>query len=254
MRESSLSTGPRRRSIRQRVPWAAMSDRGWNTNGYPNDPAQGDPGDPAGWPGRPDQGQPTAGQGQGVQNAGREPEHRPLGNQPLQRVDIEAYSAPRFTKGWLLWVLFAAIIAGVVIGATFLARPAAVAPTASPTSPAAAPTSSGPGLPFTMPSDPDSGGRWEVVSEQWQPGGVLLSVRLWADRGTISYGFLAFQNNGTNVIDPAPSPRQPELTRGTLAEGDSTTGYVFLPIQRAPATLILTTATGRQISALPVKS
>lgn len=176
----------------------------------------------------------------------------PLGNRPLRPVDIQSYAAPKLTRSWLLWLLAAAVLAGIVLGATVLNRPPASAPGDTPSSPVTAPTSAGPGLPFTMPYNPEAGGRWEVLAQEWTTGGVLLRVRLFADRGTISYGFLAFENNGVDVVRPDTSPKSPELTRGSMSAGETETGYVFFPIERGPATLILTTSGGRQISALPI--
>ena len=56
----------------------------------------------------------------------------------------------------------------------------------------------------------------------------------------------------SDVVEPTPGPKTPRLTRGTMQATTSTTGYVFLPLDRGPATLILTTSGGRQISALPI--
>lgn len=124
-------------------------------------------------------------------------------------------------------------------------------PTAAPTA-SRAPDSAKPGLPFTMPSNADATGRWQVVSREWSDSGVLLNVRVDCDTATCSYGFMAFSNTGASSVDPTASPRKPELTTGTLRAGESATGYVFLPLPRGAAMLILTTSGGRQISALPI--
>ncbi|WP_040161247.1 hypothetical protein [Nigerium massiliense] len=151
-------------------------------------------------------------------------------------------------------MIAAAVVAGIIIAATFLNRPQDIIPGSNPSSGAPAPSASGPGMPFAMPSNPDAGGRWEILNQEWVDGGVLLDVAVYADRGLVTYGFVAFQNNGTEVLRPGASPRQPEMGTGTLVAGSTKTGWVYIPMERGSATLILTTSGGRQISALPIKA
>jgi len=121
---------------------------------------------------------------------------------------------------------------------------------ASPTAAAATPTT--PGLPFSMPSDPDSTGTWEIVEREWTGSGVSVRVRVHASTGTISYGFSAFAAGSAQTTNPIPGTKRPELRSGVLEAGESVEGWVFLPIPRGDATLFLTTSAGRAYSAQQV--
>ena len=150
-----------------------------------------------------------------------------------------------------MWIVVAAaVLVGVLIAGMLLQS--TPLPTATPTSAAPAPVSQGPGLPFTMPSNASSTGRWEVLSQEWSARGVTLRVRVSCDTGTVTYGFKAFPNSGMDVVDPSPGSRTPALSTGTLRPGETASGYIFLELPRGAATLILTTSAGRQISALPI--
>lgn len=151
---------------------------------------------------------------------------------------------------WL--VLGAVLLAGIVL-ATLVLRPGPAAPAAtpSPARPTVA-TSAGPGLPFTMPGDSRAQGRWEVLTTEWTPEGVLLQVTVSCDARTVTYGFIAFSNATSEVYEPGPTARRPQLQTGTLGPGESITGWLFLPLPQGDATLILTTSAGHQVSALPV--
>lgn len=174
----------------------------------------------------------------------------PLGRRPLTPVDIRSYAAPKPRAGVLLALVAAAVVVGLVFAAAFLQpRPPPGSTPPTPTTRASAQ----PGLPFTLPGNANVRGRWEILGQDWEPSGVTVQVRLYADQGVLSYSFVALTNNGAALVPPQPSGRDPELTRGVLQEGETVTGYVFLPLPRGPATLILRTAGLRQISALPIR-
>lgn len=208
---------------------------------HPQQPSQQQPPQP------PQQGWGQAGWGQ---QPGPQDPYRPMGQQPLQRVDIDSYAAPKSSLPIVLTVLAVLAVAAIVLGGLFLRPAPAPAPTPTPT---ATETAAGPGLPFTMPSNANAGGRWEILDEKWDSEGVALRVRVYADKGTVSYAFLAFANSGQDVIDPQPSQDEPQLTSGVLREGKSATGYVYFPMPRGTGTLVLTTSGGRQMSALPIR-
>ena len=64
--------------------------------------------------------------------------------------------------------------------------------------------------------------------------------------------YRAVANNGSEVYDPTPGGPTPELDTGRLNAGKSAEGYVRIEMPQGPATLILTTQAGRQMSALPI--
>lgn len=181
------------------------------------------------------------------------PGHTPLGQQPLPSDDITRYAPPR-QNGPIIAAVLGVVALLVVVAAGLLLPRTPAAPVAAPTPSASTPggVADRPGQPFIMPNNASATGRWQVVDHEWTDEGVLVQVRVACDTQTCSYGFTAFPNDGRNSVDPVTSPRQPQLSRGSLQAGQSTTGYVFLPMPRGAATLILTTSAGRAISALPI--
>ena len=177
---------------------------------------------------------------------------------PYQRrpVDIDAYAPPRQTGATVWLVVAAAVLAGIVLAVLFIRVPGTpvVEPTTTPTPTSTASTSAGPGMPFTMPGNPGAQGRWQLLSHAWTDAGLVVRVRIWCDRDTISYGFVAFSNSGALTYEPETGAPEPEIGSGQLRSGNSITGYVFVPMPRGSATLILTTSSGRQVSALAIPS
>lgn len=159
---------------------------------------------------------------------------------------------PRRWGRWLAVTAIAAVLAGAV--AVPLVTPAVRPSGAATPTPSATSVTPVPGMPFKMPSDPQSGGTWEILETRWTPEGVSLKVRVTCTQGKCSYGFMAFGQSATTLTRPTTGPDTPELDTGTLQAGETASGYVFLEIDRHDATLILTTAIGRQISALPIKA
>lgn len=178
---------------------------------------------------------------------------QPWPQDPYQRrpVDIDAYAPPRRGGGGWWLALVGAVLVGVVLAA-LLFRPALPGATASPSPSPTATDRVGPGMPFTMPGSTQSHGRWEVLEHSWEDGGVTVRVRVTADGGRISYSFVAFSNSGTEVYEPLPVAPDPQIGSGTLNAGQYVEGNLYLPLPRGDSTLILTTAQGRQMSALPI--
>lgn len=174
----------------------------------------------------------------------------PLGQQPLPADDIGRYAPPRQTGPILAVVAGVLVLVAVVVAGLALQNPLVPAPT--PTATPTAGASALPGHPFQMPNNARATGRWEVLGREWLDEGVLVQVRVACDTDVCSYGFTSFSNQGNSSVDPAPSPRQPQIGRGSLQAGQSASGYLFLPLPRGAATLILTTSAGRQVSALPI--
>lgn len=171
---------------------------------------------------------------------------------PYQRrpVDIDAYAPPRRTSG-TVWLALAAVAGVAAVLLTLWWRPTAPAsPPPEPTTTASGTTL--PGLPFVMPNSDEDRGRWEVLDHEWSDGAVVVRVRIFADAGVVSYGFLAFSNAGTEVYEPLHGAPDPEIGSGSLQRGQNVEGWLRIEMPRGPATLILTTAGGQQISALPI--
>lgn len=178
----------------------------------------------------------------------------PWNANPYQRrpVDINAYAPPKRNGGGLWLIVIGAVLAGVVLAVIFF-QPSVLPGAPAPSASAPASQSAGPGQPFVMPGDSSNHGRWEVVSHSWSDNGALVNVRVFADAGRITYSFVAFSNDGgTTVYEPQDGAPEPQIGSGRLSEGQSITGNLFIPMPRGPATLILTTEGGRQISALPI--
>lgn len=173
---------------------------------------------------------------------------------PAASGSIERYRAPRRTRQWILLALATLAVMGVVAG--LVLRPqtpsAPTTPTARPSATTAPP--SAPGQPFTMPSDPQSTGTWQILERQWTADGLVMRVRVTALTGTCSYGFIAFAQGASSVSRPELGTQTPALTTGMLSAGESAEGFVVFDIPRGDTTVILTTLLGRQISALAVKA
>ncbi len=179
---------------------------------------------------------------------------QPWQQDPYQRrpVDINAYAPPkRGGGGWWL-VLVGAVLVGVVLAALLLRPPPAGAPGEAPEPAPTAARSAGPGMPFSMPGSTQSHGRWEVLNHEWTGDGVVVRVRVTADGGRVSYGFVAFADTGTEVYEPLPDAPEPQIGSGSLSAGQSVEGHLLLPLPKGDSTLILTTAQGRQMSALKI--
>lgn len=166
--------------------------------------------------------------------------------------DIQQF-APRRNTGALLWMLVVGLAGiGIILGGLY-ARFVAPSPNPMATPTPTTSVQSGPGLPFQMPNDPSSNGRWEILSEVRENNGVSLQIRVYADSGQVSYAFASFPNNGEGVVMPDVGTRTPEIDRGYLSAGETVTGWVFLPLPPGEATILLTTSAGQQISALGIK-
>ncbi len=178
---------------------------------------------------------------------------QPWQQNPYERrpVDINAYAPPKRPGGTGWFIALAVVVVAAVLAVVFLRPQPAPAPqpTAAPSS---QPTASGPGMPFSLPNTTGNEGRWQILDQSWDGDQLTVKVRIDVDKGTISYGFVAFSNSGVDVYDPVDGAPAPQLDTGRLSAGESVEGYVRLEIPRGPATLILTTSAGRQISALPI--
>ena len=168
-----------------------------------------------------------------------------LGSQPS--TTIGEFTAPRTV--WPVVIVVVAVLAAVGIWASTTLRPDL--PSASKPSPTPVATATASGLPFVSPDERYSG-RWEIVGQEWTDSGVELQIRISADRGPVSYSFLAFENTGVMATDPQPSTHLPRMSGFPIATGEEETGWIFMPLARGQATLILANAAGQQMSALGI--
>ena len=173
---------------------------------------------------------------------------------PYQRrpVDIDAYAPPRRPGGAWWFVGIGVVLVAAVLVALFWRPAPSTAPGGTSGPSASATEPAGPGMPFTMPGSTASHGRWEITDHTWTDNGVVVRVKVTADAGRVSYGFLAFSNAGDEVYEPVPGAPDPEIGSGSLSAGQSIEGHLFLELPHGAATLYLTTAQGRQVSALPI--
>lgn len=194
------------------------------------------------YPGPPGATQPTGPQ------ASRFDPTRALGEAPPQSVSINQFAPPP-NRTPMIATIVALVVLALVIGVGSYVRSQPAQPSASPS---ATPTASAePGQPFSAPGGQQ--GRWQILDQKWTDEGLQLQLRIDADSAALSFSFIAFANASTTVVQPTASSASPDLRTGTAAPGRPATGYVFFPMPREDATIILATATGRQISALPVK-
>lgn len=173
---------------------------------------------------------------------------RAMGEAPPQPVSINQFSPPPNRTPVIATIAALVILVLVIAVGTYLrAQPAAPTPSPSVSQTASA----GPGHPFTTPTG--QGGRWQILDEQWTDEGLQLQLRIHSDSGSISFSFLAFANATTQVVEPTAGSMTPDIRNGTATPAQPVTGYVFFPLPREDATIILATGSGRQMSALPVK-
>lgn len=172
----------------------------------------------------------------------------PLGSPSHSSVRIEEFAPPK-SKLPLLVTLVALLAAAMIWAGTAL-RPTQPEPTPTPQdTPTARPSASG--LPFLTP-DKRHAGRWEILRHQWTDSGLEVEIMIAADRGPVNYSFLAFENDGLFATDAQDGSQQPWFSGMPIQTGESETGWLFFPMTRGPATIILATAGGNQMSALPV--
>ena len=165
-------------------------------------------------------------------------------------MNIDEFAPPR-SRLPLLVTVVVLVVAALIWGATLL-RPASSATSAGP-SPSASPsaTRSASGLPFLSPDERFSG-RWEIVEHRWTDSGLEVEITLAADRGPVNYSFVAFNNDGVDATESTAGSQQPQFSGEPIPSGQQESGWLFFPIERGPATIILATSGGNQMSALAV--
>lgn len=173
----------------------------------------------------------------------------PLGGPALRSVKIDEFAPPR-SRLPLVVTLVVLLLAGLIWGATML-RPAAAPAPAVSASPSPSPTPTLPGLPF-ISQDQEYAGRWQILEHRWTDAGLEVEIMLAVDRGPFGYSFVAFENSGIEPARPTPGSDSPRFSGRPIDSGQQETGWLFFPLERGPATIILSTEGGNQMSALAV--
>lgn len=212
------------------------------SDGPESHPASASP--PPGWAPAPLSGEALS---SGGGRKGQPPPAAPLGSPSMRSVKIDEFVPPR-SKVPLLVTLIALLAAALIFFGTTM-RPALPGPTA--TSPAPSATDTLPGLPFLTPDDRFSG-RWEIVEHRWTDAGLEVEIRIMVDHGPVSYSFVAFENTGVEATDPDPGSQPPRFSGRPIDSGEEETGWLFFPLTRGPATVILADEGRYQMSALSV--
>lgn len=171
-----------------------------------------------------------------------------LGSPTHARVTIDEFTPPRSRLP--LVVLLIAVLAAALIWAGTTLRPGIMSAGGSP-SPSPSPSSAAAGLPFLTP-DGRYSGRWQILEHQWTDSGLEVEIQIAADKGPITYSFMAFENTSVEATRADPGSQSPQFSGLPIKTGKQETGWLFFAMQRGPATIILSTAGGNQMSALSV--
>ena len=175
---------------------------------------------------------------------------RALGEQPPASVSISQFAPPPNRTPVLITLAALITLVLVIAGGIYVRSLPGAEPSSSPGPNQSTPA--GPGHPFDTP-DGQQSGRWEILDSAWTDEGLQLELRIHSNKGPITFGFMAFANASTDLVTPTSSPRSPDIRTGTASPARAVTGFVFFPMPRGDATIILTNGTGRQMSALLVK-
>lgn len=176
-----------------------------------------------------------------AEHQGRDP-RQPFGTRPESPTvpDLEPPRKPVWP--WVAGVV--GIIAVLLV--VLLVQPGAPEPTASVQPPATAfpsPTLTGNALPF----EGNGTGVVEVVDHRWTSSGLEVDYRITVDEGVRRFAFFAFDNATRESFLPdedylvEASPNMPA------------TGTVTFSMPQADASFVLTTGSGRAITALPIQ-
>lgn len=203
-----------------------MSNQQWHENGEGRNPwAQQDPD----W--RPTQFQ---------DHTGRDP-RQPFGERPVMPTLPDLQPPKKPVWPWVLGVL--GVIAALLLFLLFRPGQAETVPSEQP--PASAfpsPTLTGNALPY----EGNGTGVFEVTAHRWTGTGVEVDYRITSDDGTRRFTFFMFDNETRQSYVP-------DVDRVIeVAPESPATGTVTFTMPRGDASFVLTTVTGRAITALPI--
>jgi len=62
-----------------------------------------------------------------------------------------------------------------------------------------------------------------------------VEITLAAERGPVNYSFVAFNNAGVDATESTAGSQQPQFSGQPIPSGQQESGWLFFPIERAPA-------------------
>ena len=165
----------------------------------------------------------------------------PFGQQPQSSPipDLEPPKKPVWP--WVVGVI--AVVAVVLI--VLAVQPAQQEPAASEQPPAStipSPSVTGNAVPY----EGNGTGVFEITSHQWTDAGLEIHYKLTAEDGTRRFAFFAFTNETRASQTPEGEPiveASPEAPA---------TGKLVFHMPQSDSSIVLTTANGRAITALPI--
>ncbi|WP_297739746.1 hypothetical protein [uncultured Tessaracoccus sp.] len=167
---------------------------------------------------------------------------QPFGQRPSTPPVVPDFEPPRKP----VWPWVAAIIGAVaVLLIVLVVQPAQPEPEASEQPPASAfpsPSVTGNAIPY----DGNGTGIVEITSHRWTSDGLELGYSITTDQQSRRFSFFVFTNETRESYAPEGEPVI------TVSPGAPTTGTLEVRMPRGDATLVLTTANGRAITALPI--
>jgi hypothetical protein len=147
-------------------------------------------------------------------------------------------------------------LAGVLIGALVIYSASQPGTATSESTPTPTPAASGAatprdGTPFTV-TNTGTTGVWKIADKRWTDKGLDVLVEVRVDNGVLNCYFNALPNSGQEVVRSEASDLTPAFPDTAIRPGSTTTGWVFLPIERGTTLVFLRTADQPQVSGIEV--
>ncbi|HRA75703.1 MAG TPA: hypothetical protein PLE12_05660 [Propionicimonas sp.] len=181
----------------------------------------------------------------------------PLGTARPDSSNIAAYAPRRSRAPWLVGV--AVVVVAVLIGLGSTLGPRlwpAPTPSATPTPTPSATSGNGGGTATATPFQTSDGrvtGGWELVRSYWTDTGLQVELRVQIETGTLTATLSAFGNDDLQLAYPSTGAEYPALDLTRITAGEERVGWVFFPLDRGESTIIMSTLTRTQITALSVQ-
>lgn len=179
-------------------------------------------------------------------------------NGPSRPPLIQRYQAPKSRTPAVITTVVLLLVAGLVYaGSLLVARPGAPAASpsrqATPATTAPRPGAATPvnGIPVHSETD-NADAYWEITRSQWAPEGLILTMRLTGQKGTLKFSVFALDNTTAQDYQPEPAPYGTFLGSGRVEAGGTVEGTVLFGKDRRTTTVILADDYGYQITALQV--